>query len=75
MNMVRKINLVSLLGKELSDKELSCITGGASGATCQATGCNALNANVMANKLLANLRGQNPPPNPNPTPTPPPQLV
>lgn len=69
--MVRKINLVSLLSKELSDKELSCITGGTSGATCHATGCSAVDPNAMVNKLLANLRGQNTPPIPDPKPIPP----
>lgn len=61
--MERKINLISLFNQKLSDKESGYFT---SGATCHSTGCSAVNANVMANKVLANLSGQNPPPKPRP---------
>ena len=59
-----KVNFLNLQSEELSAKEKCFIKGGTNSVSCHATGCNATNPNVMANRVLANLRGQNPPPCP-----------
>lgn len=57
---MKNFNYLSLVGKEITAKEMELVRGGTSdrGGTCRGNGCGA-NEKVMANKLMANFRSVN----------------
>lgn len=58
---MKKFNFVKIIGAEMDAKEKEAVKGGTTGNTCSSRGyCSATNTTVMGNKLMANLRANNP---------------
>lgn len=58
--IMKKINYLNLVGKEMTAKKMELVKGGTSdsGGTCSGKGCGS-DTNVMANKLMANFKSVN----------------